>query len=101
LQNWPAAGGEPAAGFLSIDPRPALPVPVAKECSMPIAESNPAATLTFDAAVSRALARRHADTPLPPRPETVAEAEAEAAALLRAAAMPPATRQAEPAEAAE
>ncbi len=34
---------------------------------MPIADSNPAATLTFDAAVHRALARRRADIPLPPR----------------------------------
>jgi len=32
---------------------------------MPISESNPAATLTFDAAVHRALARRAADTPWP------------------------------------
>ncbi|WP_162435594.1 hypothetical protein [Pseudoxanthomonas koreensis] len=32
---------------------------------MPFAESNPAATLTFDAAVHRALARRLADTPHP------------------------------------
>ena len=41
---------------------------------MPIAESNQAAVLTFDAAVNRALARRRADTPLPPRP--CAEADA-------------------------
>ncbi|GAB3515676.1 hypothetical protein MNQ95_03905 [Pseudoxanthomonas daejeonensis] len=32
---------------------------------MPLAESNPAATLTFDAAVHRALARRLSDTPYP------------------------------------
>ncbi len=32
---------------------------------MPLAESNPAATLTFDAAVHRALARRPSDTPWP------------------------------------
>lgn len=36
---------------------------------MSIADSNPAAALTFHAAVHRALARRRADTPLPPRPE--------------------------------
>ena len=32
---------------------------------MPLAESNPAATLTFDAAVHRALARRLSDVPYP------------------------------------
>ncbi|AKC86252.1 hypothetical protein [Pseudoxanthomonas suwonensis] len=33
---------------------------------MPLAESNPAAALTFDAAVHRALSRRLSDTPWPP-----------------------------------
>jgi hypothetical protein len=32
---------------------------------MPLAESNTAATITFDAAVHRALARRLSDTPYP------------------------------------
>lgn len=32
---------------------------------MPLAESNPAAALTFDAAVHRALSRRLSDTPYP------------------------------------
>ncbi|KAF1705721.1 hypothetical protein CSC68_00605 [Pseudoxanthomonas suwonensis] len=44
-------------------------MPVVEERSMPIAESNPAAALSFDAAVNRALSRRPADTPLPPRPD--------------------------------
>jgi len=69
MQTRPAAGGEPAAGLHSTDRRPALPVPVAEERSMPIPESNPAAALSFDAAVNRALARRRADIPLPPRPD--------------------------------
>ena len=51
---------------------------------MPIAESNQAAVLTFDAAVNRALARRRADTPLPPRP--CSEAEATPSATTPAAA---------------
>lgn len=50
---------------------------------MPIADSNPAAVLTFDAAVHRALARRRADTPLPPSvqpaaPATLAQPAADA-----------------------
>ena len=35
------------------------------DTTMPLAESNPAAALTFDAAVHRALARRLSDTPYP------------------------------------
>ncbi|MFO7339635.1 MAG: hypothetical protein C0P65_007430 [Lysobacteraceae bacterium] len=43
---------------------------------MPIADSNPAANLSFEAAVSRALSRRPADIPHPPRPESQAETPA-------------------------
>jgi hypothetical protein len=40
---------------------------------MPLAETNPAAALTFDAAVHRALARRLADTPYPHNGATAPE----------------------------
>mgnify|MGYP006983106861 CR=1 FL=1 len=53
---------------------------------MPIAESSQAASLTFDAAVYRALARRPADTPHPPRPADAPTAEAAPSAPLPAEA---------------